>query len=129
MSGEYNAQPIVLSLVAITDISQYHIAQSSGTSTSAQTNGGLATAGTQILFGVVQQPAIIGDQVAACVSGVSKVRAGAAISKGARITSNASGRAVAAASGDVLIGYAKDAAADGDLFTAVINAVGDKMLA
>lgn len=127
MSGEYNVQHL-LTLVAITDVPAYHIAQSSGDGTS-QTNGGLATADTQILVGVNQAAVVAGDQMGVAFFGISKVRAGASITKGARITTNASGRAVAATSGDVIIGYAKDGAADGDLFTAVIGAFNDKMLA
>lgn len=128
MSGEYNLQHLI-TLVAITDVSAYHIAQSSGDPTAAQRNGGLATGDTQVLVGVNQAEVKAGDQMGVAYVGVSKVRAGAAISKGARITSNASGRAVAATSGDVIIGYALDTAADADLFTAVLGAFNDKMLA
>ena len=126
MSGEYGYQPINFTLVAVTPIAQYHIVQSSG----AAGNGGLATADTQVLMGVVQNPVLVEDHITVCPLGHSKLVAGAAISLGARLTSNASGRAVAAGSGDTVIGYAHEAAAaDGDIIRAFIGANNDKMIA
>ncbi len=50
--------------------------------------------------------------------GVSKVEAGAAITRGAEITADASGRAVASGTGDRILGRAWDAAAAaGELIT------------
>jgi len=55
------------------------------------------------------------------VSGLGRVRAGAAVTAGRTFTSNASGRAVHPTSGDLVIGRAMEAAAaDGDLISALI---------
>lgn len=126
MSGEYGFQPVNFTRVAITAVPQYHIAQASG----GAINCGLATADTQVLLGVVQNVPLAGEHATICPLGRSKAIAGAAVTLGARITSNASGRAVAAGSGDAIIGYAIEAAAaDGDVFEAFIAAIGDKMIA
>ena len=125
MPGEYGYQPVNFTLVAANAIAQYHIVQASGTG-----YGGMATTDTQVLVGVAQQAVIADDSISVCPLGLSKVVAGASISLGARITSNASARAVAATSGDVILGYAREAAtADGDVITAFIAAFNDKMIA
>lgn len=57
-----------------------------------------------------------GDIVDVVTSGVGEVEAGAAFSRGARLTADAQGRAVAAASGNAVIGVAMAAAtAAGDI--------------
>jgi hypothetical protein len=122
----YGFQPVNLSFTSITDVKAYHIVQSSG----GKQYAGLATGDTLVLVGVNQADVLAGDNIGVCPFGVSRIVAGAAITAGVRITSNASGRAVAAGSGDVVIGYAREAAAaDGDTIEAFILAINDKMIA
>lgn len=117
-------QPINFTLTAAGAISRYHLVQGSGSNT-----GGLATAVTQALVGVAQNdPAAAGEAVTVCPLGKSRVYAGGTIAVGDRLTTNASGRAVACTSGSVYFGYALEGAAAGDLFTAMVNASLDKML-
>ena len=124
MSGEYGFQPVNFTLVTVGAQKQYHIAAGSGNYCS------MAATKTGVLVGIVQnEPAATGESASICPFGMSKVIAGAAISVGARITCNASGRAAAAGSGDTILGYAKDAAAaDGDVISAFIVAAMDKMI-
>ncbi|TVO53851.1 DUF2190 family protein [Denitromonas halophila] len=57
-----------------------------------------------------------GDTVDVIVNGVGEAEAGAAVTRGARLTSDASGRVVAAASGNAVIGVAMaSATAAGDI--------------
>lgn len=73
------------------------------------------------LVGVVQGRPSSGEMVAVADFGESKVVAGAAITAGALLTTNGSGRAVAATSGQMAIGRALQAAgADGEIITARI---------
>jgi len=121
----FGDQPINYTLTAATAVSRYHIVQVSG----AQ-YGGLATAVTQALVGVTQsEAAAAGDPLTICPLGRSKVVAGAAVTIGARVTTDASGRAIACTSGSVYVGVAIDAAAAaGDVFEVLVNATNDRML-
>jgi hypothetical protein len=85
-----------------------------------------ASAGKAAVAGAGQQPiGILQDDPAAdgragCIGidGISKVVAGAAISAGAYVASDANGKAVTAASGDIAVGIAVTAAsADGDVIS------------
>lgn len=72
------------------------------------------------IVGVLQnKPAAAGRFASVGYAGRGKVRAGAAISStGAFLTTNGSGRAIAAGSGDMVIGTALEtAAADGDIIS------------
>jgi hypothetical protein len=72
-----------------------------------------ATAGQQGLIGVLQdKPQLVGDPVNVCGGGITKVEAGVAITKGARLTTDASGRAITAAATAAhhVYGYALEAA-------------------
>jgi hypothetical protein len=122
----YGNQPVNFTLVAKEDFYQYHLIFSSGDTI----NGGLAVAATVNIRGVAQNGGLAGDHITVCPFGLSRVIAGGAISLDARLTCNASARADAAGSGDIIIGYAWQAAlADGDIITAWIAANGDKMVA
>lgn len=80
--------------------------------------GGLATAVTQNIIGIAQNVPQIGEFMTVCPFGQSRAIAGAAVTAYAELTTNGSGRVIAAVSGDsCVIGYALEAAgADGDLF-------------
>jgi len=67
-------------------------------------------------IGVLQNDPQAGEAAMVRFLGTTKVVAGAAITKGARITTGATGKAEAAATGDYVIGRALEAAAaDGDI--------------
>ena len=75
----------------------------------------------ETLIGVAQTNQVSGRAIKVGFFGESKVVAGASITVGRWITSNGSGRAIAAASGDNVIGQALEApGADGDIFRAMI---------
>ena len=94
---------------------QYYIVKGSTTSVA------LCTAGVQP-FGVLQDtPAASGRPGKVGISGVSKVVAGAAITAGAYVSSDSSGKAVTAASADFALGIARTAAgADGDVISVLL---------
>lgn len=76
------------------------------------------------IVGVLQnQPDAAGRFASVAAEGYSKVRAGGSISSVAiHITTNGSGRAAAASSGDTVIGRAMETAnADGDIIEAELN--------
>jgi hypothetical protein len=70
----------------------------------------LANAATDELLGVIAHKADAGKAVKVHVLGSFLVEAGAAITKGARVTSDSSGRAVAASTGNMVLGRAQQAA-------------------
>lgn len=97
------------SAVAATDLTacQYHIARYSAAN---QVNiGSLAT--TEQLCGVIQTVTKSGQHVTVADGGEGYVIAGGALTANALITTNGSGRAAAAGSGQVIVGRVLEAAA------------------
>ncbi len=82
-----------------------------------------AAAAADIPVGISQEKidAASGDRIDVIESGEAKVSAGGTIARGARVTSNATGQAVAAATGNQSIGTAKVSAVSGDLFDVIID--------
>lgn len=76
--------------------------------------------------GVLQNdPAAAGRAATVQIDGISKVVASAAITVGAAVSSTAAGKAVTAATGDVILGTALEAAsADGDIIAVHLEARG-----
>ena len=74
------------------------------------------------LLGVSGSRAVAsGDTVEVAVVGIADVEAGAAVTRGALVSSDANGKATpAAAAGDRVVGIAVEAAADGDIFPVLI---------
>lgn len=110
------------SIVATADVdltsNQYHIMRYSGDHTIDISSGDASAH-----IGVLQDKPDSGQNGSVLVMGVSKVVAGASITAGKLITSNGSGRAIAATDGsqDVIIGRALEAASnDGEVFEALI---------
>lgn len=72
--------------------------------------------------GVLQNdPAAAGRAAEVCINGVTKVSAGGTIAAGAEVASDAAGEAVTAATGDVILGIALQAATDGDIISMVFS--------
>ncbi len=107
-----------LSLPAAADLSasQFKIV-------TVDSNGRAALAGATTLgVGVLQnKPAALGQAATVAFGGISKVVAGGSITAGARITSDASGNAIAATTaGDAVVGVALASAASGDIIPALL---------
>ena len=72
--------------------------------------------------GVLQtDPGAQGRAGEVCISGVTKVVAGGTIAAGAQVASNASGEAVAASTGNIVLGTALEAADSGDIIPMIFN--------
>lgn len=82
-----------------------------------------ASAVTETLVGVTHNLAADdGDLADVVVAGTPMVKAGAAITKGSYVTTNAAGQAVAISAGtDRVIGIALDAASTGDLIPVLLS--------
>lgn len=94
---------------------QFYIVKGSTTSVT------LCTAGVQPIGVCVDTPAASGRPGNIAISGVCKVVAGAAITAGAYVASDSSGKAVTAASADFALGIARSAAAaDGDVISVLL---------
>jgi hypothetical protein len=85
----------------------------------------IATAGTDVVIGVIQNKPTSGQAVEVETQGTTKVVAGAAISAGAAVMPDASGRAVTATSTNKIQGVALEAAGGaGELVTVLLRAMG-----
>lgn len=111
-------------LKAATDMSsataQYHFVQ-------VDTTGGVvpaATAGQRGIVGVLQDTPALGDPALVADAGVTKMRAGSALTAGAKIISDGTGLGIpaSAVSTNHIQGYALETcAASGNLFAMVIK--------
>lgn len=107
--------------VAGSDLSahQYNIMQDIG-------NGQIRVASEAVNFAIcgvlMNKPAAAGRHASVATRGPGKVRAGAAINTvQVFLTTNGSGRAIAASSGEIVIGMARETAtADGDIISAIL---------
>lgn len=86
--------------------------------------GQIALAGDgEFAIGVLQnKPSAAGDDAKVAISGIAKVEAGGTITAGGPVAVDASGNAVAASSGDIVVGVAMDSAVDGDLVGVLLDA-------
>lgn len=108
-------------LEAAADLSakQYHIVRASGANLANQASLNTDAA----IVGVLQNNPQSGEGASIKDSGVGYVVAGGSITVNDRLTTNSSGRAATAASGQVVIGRALEAAAaNGDKIQAIYNA-------
>lgn len=109
-----------MSLEASADLSafQHHFVE-------VDSNGQLTISNSagESVFGVLQNdPGAQGVAGSVMKTGVSKVVAGAAIAAGALVQTNASGRAITAASGDFVVGRAIDAVgANGEVVSVALG--------
>jgi len=75
----------------------------------------LADSAGENAIGVCLAGATAGNAVTVCVSGSVMVTAGGTIAAGAAVQTDAAGDALTAATGDVILGYAREAAVDGQI--------------
>lgn len=87
-------------------------------------SGAAAVAGAAAsALGVIQNNPTAAGTASIMVLGVSRVRAGAAIAVGAKLGSDANGKAVTATTGDTILGIALEAAAaDEDIIPVLLHA-------
>lgn len=116
MAFEQNLQSI--SLVAAADLSA-----KIGYIVQVDSNGKAALAdATALAVGVLQNNPASGQVATVGVHGVSKVVAGGTIAAGARVTSDANGKAIAATTaGDAVIGIALAGAAANDIIPILLT--------
>jgi hypothetical protein len=117
MASENIVQSITLPAAADLSSSQFKLVTVNSSGQAALANA------TALVVGVLQnKPSAAGQAATVAVHGVSKAVAGGAITAGARVTADASGNAIAAASaGDAVLGVALTGAASGDVFPVLIN--------
>jgi|TARA_R110002020_G_scaffold122066_6_gene277317 hypothetical protein len=75
----------------------------------------LADAAGENAMGVCLVGGTAGNAVTVCVSGSVMITAGGTVAAGASLQTDASGDAITAASGDVVLGYAREAGVDGQI--------------
>lgn len=118
--GEQEAWPAVR---AATDLSgyQYRIMRFSAAETCNVASNAVSAAAAEAPAGVLQNTPSSGQAAGIAYGGFTKVMAGAAVTARAFITTNGSGKAIAAVSGDMVMGRAVLAAAATDeIISAVI---------
>lgn len=92
--------------------------------TNSSGTGRVALAGDgEFAIGVLQnKPSAAGDAAKVAISGIAKVEAGGAITAGNPVAVDASGNAVAASSGDIVVAVAVNSAVDGDVVEVLLDA-------
>lgn len=75
----------------------------------------LANSAGELAYGVCIVGAAAGRAVTVVRTGSVMVEAGGTITAGAAVATNAAGEAVAATTGNIIMGYAKEAAVDGQI--------------
>lgn len=109
MSSENNLCAVTLPAAADLSAQQYRCVTVNASGQAAVANA------TSLVVGILQNNPPSGQAATVAYSGVSKARAGGVIAAGARVTSDASGNVIAAATaGDAVIGVALEGAASGD---------------
>jgi autotransporter translocation and assembly factor TamB len=73
-------------------------------------------AGERALGVLLNKPDAAGKAATVAMTGKVMVEAGAAVTAGAQLQTNAAGEAITAAAGDVVMGYALEDAVDGQIF-------------
>jgi len=72
--------------------------------------------------GVLQNdPSAAGRAAEVCIGGITKVEAGGTVAAGGAVASSATGTAVAAATGDVILGTAVDGGASGSVISIIFQ--------
>lgn len=79
------------------------------------------SAGVQIAGVLQNKPTAAGMAATVCASGITKVIAGAAVTAGAELEVNASGRLITATTGDVVAIALEDAAGDGSIMSVLLK--------
>lgn len=121
-TAQYSGQQFTMTFKAAAAVTKFEFVTIAG-----QSDGECADCSSagEIAIGVAQNAAATGQAVRVCVIGVTKVNAGNSVSKGDTLQTDATARAIAASSSDEVVGVAiEDAAAAGDVITALIAYAG-----
>lgn len=70
---------------------------------------------------LLNDPAAAGRAAEVCIGGLTRVSAGGSITAGDEVASDAAGEAVAAATGDIILGTAVTGGSDGDVISIVFQ--------
>lgn len=108
---------------SVADLSdkRYHIMRATGERTCNINSDPAVSFGAGIV-GILENAPTSGHAASICVDGETKVVAGSAFAVNALLTSSASGRAVTAVSGQLIVGRARMAAAvDGDIVSCHVD--------
>lgn len=90
-------------------------------SASADRTATLANTGGEVIYGILQNTPVLGDVADVCLAGITKAVGGAAITRGAQLMTDTSGRLITATSGNQVVGVALESCgAANNLFTAEI---------
>ena len=76
----------------------------------------LANAAGEKAIGVLLNQPVAGSAATVCMTGKVTVEAGASVTAGDEIATNAAGEAVTATTGNIVMGYALEDAVDGQIF-------------
>jgi len=123
MAAKEVAIPITLEAKADLSALQFTFVDVDAASVDAQGRArvGAPTGAGGMAIGVLQnKPAALGRDAEIDIHGVTKVKAGAAVAAGIDIQTDAAGKAIAAASGDVVLGHSITAASNADELIEVI---------
>lgn len=118
MATNHNGLSITLAAAADLSAKQFTVIK-------LDSNGAAASAGAgEAGIGILQNNPGSGQAATVQIDGISKAKAGGTISAGAALAANASGLLVAATTGNYIVGFAKAAAASGDVFPVVLKSLG-----
>lgn len=117
MAADNQVQSITIPAAADLSAQQYRCMTVNSSGQAAVANA------TALVVGILQnEPTAAGQAATVAYAGVSKAKAGASITAGSRVTADASGNVIAAATaGDAVIGVALDGAAANDVIRVLIN--------
>jgi len=86
------------------------------------TSGDLVLAGAgEDVYGIIYEEATSGNGCTVAVAGIVKAIAGASINEGVPLAADANGKLITATTGDSVFGYARVAAASGDIFEVLVD--------
>lgn len=113
-------QGLNISLVAAADLSAKQFL-----AIKVDSNGQAAVAAAgDPAIGVLQNNPLAGSPATVQLDGITKAKAGAAIAAGAPLMVNASGQFITATSTNYIVGFAREAAASGDIFAVILKSLG-----
>lgn len=122
MHGEFGQQETWPAVTAATDCSalQYRVMRFAAAETCNIASNAVSADRFEAPAGILQNNPTSGHAATIAFFGPSKAWAGATINAREYLTTNGSGKAIEAASGDVIIGRAIEAAATDDIFSVML---------
>ena len=120
--AEFGEQQCYPAVTAASDLRsyQYRIVRFSAAQTCNVASNAVSAAGAQLPAGVLQNNPNSGEAASIAYAGLSKVWAGATTTARAVLTTNGSGQAIDAVSGDIVVGRFLEAGASDDRVSALL---------